>query len=101
MKPALFLGLFALGALALDQLPAQSPAPIIVQAMPAAGSATPAVSAPAAGHSGTVASKDILQLVREMQAANAATIKKQEATLLTIDALQKAADDIKIYSKRG
>jgi hypothetical protein len=36
-----------------------------------------------------------------MQATNATTIKKQEATLLTLDALQKAAEDIKIYSKRG
>ncbi|HEX4667171.1 MAG TPA: hypothetical protein VH207_11270 [Chthoniobacterales bacterium] len=101
MKPALFLGLFALGALALGQLLAQSPRPIIVQAMPAAGSATPAVARPPAGGTGTVASKDILQLVREMQATNAATIKKQEAALLTLDALQKAAEDIKIYSKRG
>jgi len=46
-------------------------------------------------------SKEMLQLLQEMQATNAATIKKQEAALQTLDALQKAAEEIKIYSKRG
>jgi hypothetical protein len=101
MKPTLFLGLFALGVLAFGQLAAQSPTPVIVQAMPGADSATSVVAAPAARDTGTVASKNILQLVREMQATNAVTIKKQEAALLTLDALQKAAEDIKIFSKRG
>jgi hypothetical protein len=36
-----------------------------------------------------------------MQATNAATIKKQEAALATLDELQKAAEEIKIFSKRG
>lgn len=98
MKPALFLGFFALGALALGSLAAQSPPPMII--VPAA-SVAPAGAPPAARVSGTVASKTLIQLVREMQATNAATIKKQEAALLTLDALQKAAEDIKIYSKRG
>ena len=98
MKPALFLGVFALGALALGSLAAQSPAPLII--VPAA-SVAPAGAPPAARVSEAVASKTLVELAREMQATNAATIKKQEAALLTLDALQKAAEDIKIYSKRG
>jgi hypothetical protein len=36
-----------------------------------------------------------------MKATNAATIKKQQATLEMLDELQKAADELKIFSKRG
>ena len=42
-----------------------------------------------------------LQLLQEMQVTNDATIKKQEAALATLDELQKAAPEIKIFSKRG
>jgi hypothetical protein len=98
MKPVLLLGFFALGALALGSLAAQSPAPMII--VPAA-SAAPAGAPPAARVSEAGASQTLIQLVREMQTTNAATIKKQEAALLTLDALQKAAEEIKIYSKRG
>jgi hypothetical protein len=45
--------------------------------------------------------KASLQLLLDMQATNAATIKKQEAALATLDELQKAADELKIFSKRG
>ena len=95
--------IFPLGAvaLALGMLPlitsrAQSPAPVIIQA------ATPAPpSAPAPAPSAQPDSKAILQLLQEMQATNAATIKKQEAALESLDVLQKAAEEIKIFSKRG
>lgn len=87
----------ALGTLAISSIDGQSPAPIIIQA------ATFAPAAAAASPPGTNAaeSKEIMQLLQEMQATNAATIKKQEAALQTLDALQKAAEEIKIYSKRG
>lgn len=42
-----------------------------------------------------------VQLLQEMQATNDATIKKQEAALATLDELQRAAEEIKIFSKRG
>jgi hypothetical protein len=45
--------------------------------------------------------KATLQLLLDMEATNAATIKKQEAALATLDELQKAADELKIFSKRG
>ena len=75
----------------------QTPAPVIIQA------ATPipaVVAKPAAAEPGSD-TKTTLQLLREMQATNAATIKKQEAALATLDELQKAADELKIFSKRG
>ena len=36
-----------------------------------------------------------------MQATNAATIEKQEAALAALDELEKAANELKIFSKRG
>lgn len=42
-----------------------------------------------------------LQLLEQILATNAATIKKQEAALATLGELQKAAEEIKIFSKRG
>ncbi len=99
MRFTFVLGTFALGALALGSIQAQTPAPVIIQAV------TPAAAAPAAAAPATPAvktdAKTTLQLVQEIQATNAATIKKQEAALETLDTLQKAAEEIKIYSKRG
>jgi hypothetical protein len=85
--------------LALASLEAQTPAPVIMQAassVPAGPAASRAASSTAAADS-----KDLTQLLQEMQATNAATIKKQEAALETLDALQKAAEELKIFSKRG
>ena len=87
---------FVLGILPFVASRAQSPAPVIVQAAAPAPSAAP-VAAPSAQPD----SKIMLQLLQEMQATNAATIKKQEAALESLDALQKAAEEIKIFSKRG
>lgn len=92
--------LVALGALALGSLSAQSPAPVVIQAVPA-GSNPAAVPAPAAQSKAASGSKTALQIVQEMQATNSATLQKQEAALATLDTLQKAAEDIKIFSKRG
>ena len=36
-----------------------------------------------------------------MKAANAEILKKQEATLLQLEEMAKAAEQIKIYTKRG
>ena len=36
-----------------------------------------------------------------MKAANAETLKKQETTLQQLDELQKAAEQIKVFTKRG
>ena len=89
----------AFAFLATGPLHAQTPAPLIIQAVTPATATAPA-PAPAAP---TVIAgrKTTLQSLQEMQATNDAIIKKQEAALETLDALQKAAEEIKIYSKRG
>ncbi len=97
---ALFLFVaLTLGTLAISSIDGQSPAPVIIQAVtPAPGAPTAVAPAPATP---AADSKEMMQLLQEMQATNAATIKKQEAALQTLDALQKAAEELKTYSKRG
>ena len=43
----------------------------------------------------------MLQDLQAMQAKNEETIKKQEAALATLDELQKAVEELKVFSKRG
>jgi hypothetical protein len=84
---------FALASL----LPAQSPIPVIVPV------ATPAVArsqAPAPSQSSD-SLQAALKMLREMKAANEETLRKQAATLEQLDELEKAAEQIKIYTKRG
>ena len=42
-----------------------------------------------------------LNSLRELKAANEQILKQQQATLEALDELQKAADQIKIFAKRG
>ncbi|MGI8437815.1 MAG: hypothetical protein ACR2NX_13090 [Chthoniobacterales bacterium] len=100
MKAHYLLLPLALGAFALESLHGQ--APVILQA--ATASATPATApapAAAAAANDAAATKNMIQLLQSMQATNIDTIKKQEAALQTLDGLQKAAEEIKIFSKRG
>jgi hypothetical protein len=39
-------------------------------------------------------------MLRDLKAANEETISKQKAALEKLDEMQKAADQIKLYSKR-
>ena len=99
MKAYLILG-WALLGLTIAPVRPQTPAPVVVQAAnaPAQAAATPR---PVAQGASTSDPQAIFRLLQEMQATNTETLKKQEATLATIDELQKAADEIKIFSKRG
>ena len=98
MRKFFFLSALALCVLTLRAIDGQSGAPVIVQAVTpvSAGIAPPKAVAVSVSDS-----KDAMLLLRQMQADNAAMLKKQEAALLTLDALEKAADEIKIYTKRG
>ena len=76
---------------------AQSPTPIVVPAMtPAATVKSPANPAIAAGSTETT-----LKALQAMKAANTEILKQQEATLQKLDELEKAAQEIRIYTKRG
>ena len=78
-------------------LPAQSPAPVIVPAMTPATTTKAAAPEPAADNSVPAT----LKLLQEMKAANDEILAKQAATLIQLDELQKAADQIRIYTKRS
>jgi hypothetical protein len=74
----------------------QTSVPIVLQAAsPAPGVVAKSGPAPESDLKAT------LELLQEMQETNAATIKKQEATLAALDELERAANELKIFSKRG
>lgn len=94
---AIFATAITAVVLNFTMLSAQTPAPIIVQAMtPESATATRVAPAPAAP-----ATDATLKLLEEIKAANAAVLSKQTETLQQLDELQKAADQIRIFSKRG
>ena len=99
MKAPTILLALVLAVAALTAGRAQSPAPITLQA----ASAVPASAAvaPAQPSAAGLDLRPAFQLLQEMKAANDATLKKQEAALQALDVLQKAAEEIKIFSKRG
>ncbi len=72
---------------------AQSPAPIVGQAVApkvAAAPLAPAVSAEAT-----------LKTLQEIKAVNEDILRKQAATLQQLEEMVKTAEQIKIYTKRG
>jgi hypothetical protein len=89
----------ALAALAISCLVATAGAQAPVPAATPAPTAVPAAPAPAAGPSTDTAAA--LQLLLGLKAANEETLKKQGATLQQLDDLEKAVDQLKIFSKRG
>ena len=91
--------LSCVAALALAcTLSAQSPVPVIVAAAtPAAESA----KGPAAAPDNAASLQAALKMLQEMKAANEETLRKQAATLALLDELEKAAEQIKIYTKRS
>ena len=76
---------------------AQSPAPIVV---PAATDSTPAPEN-AQKDADDAAITAAIALLQELKTQNDQTIKKQQAALEALDHLQKDADQIRIFSKRG
>jgi esterase/lipase len=93
---AKILGFLAVVTLAVT-VSAQSPMPVIVPAM------TPAATtkAPAAISENSSSIQAALKILEQIKAANEETLKKQTATLEQLDELEKAAEQIKIYTKRS
>ena len=81
-------------------LPAQSPIPVVVPATSPAATlkAPPAAPAPAVNADSFLAA---LKMLQEMKAANEETLRQQAATLEQLDELEKAAEQVKIYTKRN
>ena len=97
MKKHLALALLTFIGLTVGLIDGQSPTPdVIIQA------ATPAPVAPVAAAKAVAwDTRSLKAMLQEMKATNEATLKKQEAALRTLDELKKAADELKIFSKRG
>ena len=75
---------------------AQTPMPIVVPAM------TPSTAQSAAAAAVTTASaQTTLKALQAMKAANEEILKQQIATLEKLDEIEKAANEIRIYTKRG
>jgi hypothetical protein len=75
---------------------AQSPKPLVVPAM------TPASSSQSPAPASTPASTEtMLKALQAMKAANEEILKQQAATLEKLDEIEKAANEIRIYTKRG
>ena len=49
----------------------------------------------------TTSTETTLKALQEMKAANNEILKQQEATLQKLDEIEKAAQEIRIYTKRG
>ena len=56
---------------------------------------------PAAAAVTTAATQTTLKALQAIKAANDEILKQQTATLEKLDELEKAANEIRIYSKRG
>jgi len=92
-----FISIFA--AMSIFVAKAQSPAPVVVPAL-----SSPAIVSPTPKAAPAVDSDSLplaIKMLQEMKTANEEMLKKQEATLQQLDELQKAADEVKIFSKRG
>jgi hypothetical protein len=93
---AFILSIFAL-ALFISVSSAQSPMPVVVPAMtPATTTQTPVAAAVT-----TTSTQTALKALQAMKAANDEILKQQAATLEKLDEMEKAAQEIRIYTKRG
>jgi len=103
MKKILFFAALTISVFALGAADAQSP--VVVQpanSVPASSvPANPPAAAPVAALAAASDLKTMLADLQAMQTQNEATIKKQEAALATLDELQKAVEELKVFSKRG
>lgn len=93
-----FVLMFVVGALSGSRISAQQPTPPMIVVQPAGPTAPAAPAAPEATSDATIATA--IKSLEQIKAANEATLKKQEAMLQQLDELQKAAEQLKIFSKR-
>jgi hypothetical protein len=76
---------------------AQSPIPVVVSAVtPATTGQSPVTAAVT-----TTSTQTTLKVLQAMKAVNDEILKQQAATLEKLDEIEKAAQELRIYSKRG
>jgi hypothetical protein len=92
----LFLSVIMAG-LVIFTAAAQTPMPIIVPAMtPAKTAQSPVTTAVT-----TTSTQTTLKALQALKVANDEILKQQAATLEKLDEIEKAANEIRIYTKRG
>ena len=94
------ISLFFPIVLAFSAVSAQSPTPIVVQAA-SATAATSTSSKPAPTATDTQSVPNAIKLLEQIKAANDEVLAKQKAALQRLDELQDAADQLRIFAKRG
>lgn len=98
MRPTI-LFVFAI-FLAVVSVSAQSPTPIVVQAA-SAMAATSTSSKPAPTATDTQSIPNAIKSLEQIKAANDEVLAKQKAALGRLAELQDAADQLRIFAKRG
>jgi uncharacterized membrane protein len=88
--------IFSFVAIAFGALRAQSPMVVVQAATPAPATTVTATPPPPPDSNAT-----LIQLLQQMKSTNEETLKKQRALLEQLDELQKAAEQMKAFSKRG
>ena len=91
----LFLSILS-AAIVLSTSRAQTPMPVIVPAMTPATAQSPVAAAVA-----TASTQTTLKALQAIKAANDEILKQQAATLEKLEEIEKAANEIRIYTKRG
>ena len=87
---------FIAAAILVSNSVAQTPMPVVVPAMTPATSQTPAAAAVT-----SAATQTTLKALQAVKAANDEILKQQAATLEKLEQIEKAANEIRIYTKRG
>ena len=87
--------------LAVGAIRAQSPTPIVVQAV--SGTTVTSTSSKSAAPTSTDVHSipDAIKLLEQIKAANDEVLAKQKAALERLTELQDAADQLRIFAKRG
>jgi hypothetical protein len=84
-------------ALIASGINAQSPTPVVIQAMTQAT----ANQSPVAAAVTTASTQTAIKALQAVKAANDEILTQQKATLEKLDEMEKAANELRIYSKRG
>jgi len=95
MRTTILSVLIAIASVSVSS--AQTPAPIVVQAV------NPTATTKSAATAGvtTASTETTLKALQAIKAANEEILKAQAATLEKLDEMEKAANELRIYSKRG
>jgi hypothetical protein len=93
MRATIFCFLATVATISL--LHAQSPMPVVVPAV------TPAATTQAPAADTTNSAPDTLKALQALKAANEEILKQQAATLQKLEEMEKAANEIRLFSKRG